>query len=121
MPRVIEKRQVGTDEIEQKIKAMYTKGMSQRDIEDNLREIYGAEVHQTLISRITDKILPEVNEWQNRPLETVYPIIYFDGIVLFLNHTHWETGRSPGACIVLTESFSIRTEIPQIDLFGRVS
>jgi putative transposase len=55
--------------------------MSQRDIEDNLREIYGCEIPQTLISKITDKILPEVNEWQNRPLEGIYPIIYFDGIV----------------------------------------
>lgn len=80
-PKVLEKRQVRTNEIEQKIMAMYSKGMSQRDIEDNLREIYGAEIPQTLISKITDKILPEVNEWQNRPLETVYPIIYFDGIV----------------------------------------
>lgn len=81
VPKVIEKRQTRTDEIEQKIMAMYAKGMSQRDIEDSLREIYGAEVSQTLISKITDKILPEVNEWQNRPLESIYPIIYFDGIV----------------------------------------
>jgi len=80
-PKVLAKRQVRTDEIEQKILAMYSKGMSQRDIEDNLREIYGCDVPQTLISKITDKIMPEVNEWQNRPLENVYPIIYFDGIV----------------------------------------
>ena len=80
-PKVLEKRQTRTDEIEQKILAMYAKGMSQRDIEDNLREIYGADIPQTLISKITDKILPEVNEWQNRPLESVYPVIYFDGIV----------------------------------------
>ena len=80
-PKVLAKRQVRTDEIEQKIVAMYAKGMSQRDIEDNLREIYGADVPQTLISKITDRILPEVNEWQNRPLEGIYPIIYFDGIV----------------------------------------
>ena len=80
-PKIVEKRQVRTDEIEQKILAMYAKGMSQRDIEDNLREIYGAEIPQSLISKITDKILPEVNEWQNRPLESIYPIIYFDGIV----------------------------------------
>jgi putative transposase len=57
------------------------KGMSQRDIEVTLYEIYGADIPQTLISKITDKILPEVNEWQNRLLETVYPVIYFDGIV----------------------------------------
>ena len=80
-PKVVVKRQTRTDEIEQKIMAMYAKGMSQRDIEDNLREIYGAEASQSLISKITDKILPEVNEWQNRPLDSVYPIVYFDGIV----------------------------------------
>ena len=80
-PKVLEKRQTRTDEIEQKILAMYSKGMSQRDIEDNLREIYGAEIPQTLISKITDKILPEINEWQNRPLDEIYPIICFDGIV----------------------------------------
>jgi putative transposase len=80
-PKVLEKHQTRTDEIEQKILSMYAKGMSQRDIEDSLREIYGAEIPQSLISKITDKILPEVNEWQNRPLESIYPIIYFDGIV----------------------------------------
>lgn len=80
-PKVIEKRQTRTDKIEQKILAMYAKGMSQRDIEDTIREIYGSEISQGLISRITDKILPEVNEWQNRPLEKIYPVVFFDGIV----------------------------------------
>ena len=80
-PKIIEKRQNRTDEIEQKIMAMYAKGMSQRDIEDTLREIYGSEISQGLISRITDKILPEVNEWQNRPLDKIYPVVFFDGIV----------------------------------------
>jgi len=80
-PKVLEKWQTRTNEIEQKIMAMYAKGMSQRDIEDSLREIYGAEIPQTMISKITDKILPEVNEWLNRPLESIYPIIYFDGIM----------------------------------------
>jgi putative transposase len=80
-PKVLGKNQTRTDEIERKIIAMYSKGMSQRDIEDNLREIYGADVSQGLISKITDRVLPEVNDWQNRPLESVYPIIYFDGII----------------------------------------
>ncbi len=80
-PKIIEKRQTRTDEIEQKILAMYAKGMSQRDIEDTLCEIYGSEISQGLISRITDKILPEVNEWQNRPLDSIYPVVFFDGIV----------------------------------------
>jgi putative transposase len=47
----------------------------------DLKKIYGADVSPTLVSRITDKILPEVNEWQNRPLEAVYQIVYFDGII----------------------------------------
>lgn len=80
-PKVIEKRQTRTDEIEQKIMAMYSKGMSQRDIEDTLREIYGSDISQGMISKITDRILPEVNEWQNRPLDKIYPVIFFDGIV----------------------------------------
>lgn len=67
---------------------MYAKGMSQRDIEDTLREIYGSEISQGIISRITDKILPEVNEWQNRPLEHIYPVVFFDGIVFNSRKDH---------------------------------
>lgn len=80
-PKVIEKRQTHTDEIEQKIMAMYAKGMSRCDIEDTLKEIYGADISHGLVSRITDKILPEVNDWQNRPLDKIYPVVFFDGIV----------------------------------------
>ena len=80
-PKVIEKRQTRTDEIEQKIMAMYSKRILQRDIEDTLREIYGSDISQSMISKITDRILPEVNDWQNRPLDKIYLIIFFDGIV----------------------------------------
>jgi len=59
---------------------MYAKGMSVRDIEDQLRDIYGAEVSPALISNITDKILPQVTEWQNRPLDDLYPVVFFDGV-----------------------------------------
>lgn len=61
--------------------AMYANGMSQRDTEDTLREIYGLEISQEMFSRITDKVLPEVNEWQNRSFDKIYPVIFFDGIV----------------------------------------
>jgi len=80
-PQIIEKRQNRSEEIEDKIISMYAKGMTQRDIEDNIKEIYGADVSQSLVSRITDRILPEVNEWQNRPLDAIYAVIYFDGII----------------------------------------
>lgn len=80
-PQVIEKRQTRSDDLENRILAMYAKGMSNRDIEDHLRDIYGVDASASLISRITDKILPAVAEWQSRPLETVYPIVFLDGIV----------------------------------------
>ena len=80
-PQVLEKRQTRSDDLEHRILAMYAKGMSNRDIEDHLRDIYGVEASASLISRITDKILPAVAEWQSRPLEAVYPIVFLDGIV----------------------------------------
>lgn len=80
-PQIIEKRQTRTDDIETRVLAMYAKGMSTRDIEDHLRDIYGVEASASLISRITDKIMPAVAEWQSRPLEAVYPIVFLDGIV----------------------------------------
>jgi putative transposase len=80
-PQVVEKRQTRTEDIENRILAMYAKGMSTRDIEEHLRDIYGIEASSSLISRITDKVMPLVTEWQNRPLEAVYPIVFLDGIV----------------------------------------
>jgi len=79
-PKAISKRQTRTDEVEKRVLAMYAKGMSTRDIEDHLRDIYGIDASASLISRITDKIMPEVAEWQSRPLAEVYPVVFFDGI-----------------------------------------
>jgi transposase-like protein len=59
---------------------MYAKGMSTRDIEDHMRDIYGVDVSPTMVSKVTDKILPLVAEWQSRVLDKVYPIVYLDAI-----------------------------------------
>ena len=80
-PKLIGKYQNKTDNLETKIIAMYAKGMSTRDIEDHLRDIYGIDASPALISRITDKVLPAVQEWQSRPLDQIYPIVFLDGIV----------------------------------------
>ena len=80
-PQAIEKRQTRTDDIEARVMAMYAKGMTTRDIEDHLRDIYGVEASASLISRITDKLMPAVTEWQSRPLDAIYPIVFLDGIV----------------------------------------
>jgi putative transposase len=79
-PKAIAKRQTRTDDIENRVMAMYAKGMSTRDIEDHLRDIYGVDASPALISSITDKILPQVTEWQSRPLDELYPVVFFDGV-----------------------------------------
>lgn len=80
-PQVVEKRQTKSEDLENRIIAMYAKGMSNRDIEDHLRDIYGVQASASLISRITDKIMPGVQEWQARPLDSIYPVVFLDGIV----------------------------------------
>ena len=80
-PQLIGKYQTKSNNLEQQIIAMYQKGMSTRDIEDHLRDIYGIDASPALISRITDKIMPQLVEWQSRPLESIYPVVFFDGIV----------------------------------------
>jgi len=67
--------------IDDKIISMYAKGMSTRDINDQIKEIYGIDVSADMVSRITDKVIPLAKEWQNRPLQEVYPLLFLDGIV----------------------------------------
>ena len=80
-PQVIKKHQntIGQD-LEAKIISMYAKGMTTSDIESYIEEIYGYQVSDSSITRITDKILPLVKEWQTRPLEAIYPIVFMDAI-----------------------------------------
>ena len=80
-PQVIKKHQntIGQD-LEAKIISMYAKGMTTSDIESHIEEIYGYQVSDSSITRITDKILPLVKEWQTRPLEAIYPIVFMDAI-----------------------------------------
>ena len=79
-PQIIPKYQREITGIEGQIIALYAKGMSNRDIEDHLRGLYGIDVSPTMISKITDKILPEIREWQTRQLEETYPIVFMDAI-----------------------------------------
>ena len=80
-PQLLKKHQTTlTGDIEEKILSMYAKGMSTADIESHIRDIYGLDVSDTTISRITDKILPVVREWQQRPLESVYAVVFMDGM-----------------------------------------
>ena len=81
-PQIIKKGQRRFTGFDDKILSMYAHGMTTRDIQAHLEDIYGVEVSADLVSSVTNGILDEVKEWQNRPLEAVYPIVYFDAIRL---------------------------------------
>ena len=80
-PQLVKKNQTTlSGDIEEKILSMYTKGMTTADIEAHIRDIYGLSVSDSTISRVTDKILPIVREWQQRPLESLYAVVFMDAI-----------------------------------------
>ena len=81
-PAIVPKRTTRINGLDQKILTLYAKGMSLSDIQQQLYELYEVEVSESLISRVTDEVLDEVKAWQNRPLESVYPIVFFDCIVV---------------------------------------
>jgi transposase-like protein len=89
-PRLIPKHQRRIPGFDEKILALYAKGMTTRDIQDVLRELYGVEVSPTLISEITADLDQQVTAWRTRPLDPVWPIVYFDGIVV---HVRGGNGR----------------------------
>jgi putative transposase len=79
-PQIVKKRQKDISDIDQKIISMYAKGMTTRQISDTLMDIYGFEASEGFISDVTDKILPQIEEWQNRPLSEIYPVLFIDAI-----------------------------------------
>ena len=81
-PQLVKKREVLLDGSEDLILSLYTKGMSVRDIQHHLDDLYGYELSAQTISNITEKVIEKANEWQSRPLEPIYPIIFMDATVL---------------------------------------
>jgi putative transposase len=79
-PKIVPKYSRDVSGIEEKVIALYARGMSTRDINEQIKELYGVEVSAELVSKITDRIVPEIKEWQNRPLEKVYPFVFMDAI-----------------------------------------
>ena len=80
-PKILPKNHTSiSQDMESKIISMYAKGMSVSDIEKHIRDIYGLEISDTTVSRITDKVLPAAKEWQQRPLESIYAVVFLDAI-----------------------------------------
>lgn len=85
-PQILEKRQTRLDGFDDKILSMYARGMTTREIQGHLQDMYGVEVSPTLISEVTDAVLEEVRAWQNRPLEAMYPVVYLDALYVKMRH-----------------------------------
>ena len=79
-PKIIPKYKRDVSGIEEKVISLYARGMSTRDIHDQIKDLYGIDVSAEMVSKITEKIVPEIKEWQSRPLERIYPFVFMDAI-----------------------------------------
>lgn len=87
-PQIVPKRQKDVSEIERKVLAMYARGMSQRDISSTIEDIYGFNISHEMISDITDAVLPELEEWRNRPLKKCYAFVFVDCLYVTLRNDY---------------------------------
>ncbi len=87
-PQIIGKYNRSADGMEEKILALYSCGMSQRDISEQIKNLYDVDISDGLVSKIVEKIVPEINAWQNRPLDSVYPFVFMDAIHYKVKENH---------------------------------
>ena len=85
-PKIVPKHQRRFEGFDDKILSMYARGMTTRDIQEHLHDMYGVEISPSLISEVTDAVLEEVQQWQSRPLEPLYPIVYLDALFVKMRH-----------------------------------
>lgn len=113
-PQVVKKRQKDISDIDQKIISMYAKGMTTRQISNTLYDIYGFEASEGFISDVTDKIIPQIENWQNRPLSEIYPVLYIDAI----HYSVRDNGviRKLAAYVVLGINLDGRKEVLTIEI-----
>lgn len=87
-PQIIAKYNRSADGMEEKILALYAAGMSIRDISEQIKNLYDVEISPELVSKISEKVMPQVAEWQNRPLEAIYPFVFMDAIYYKIRENH---------------------------------
>jgi putative transposase len=87
-PKLVPKRQRRLEGFNEAICGLVSRGMTTRDVQAQIRDLYGVEISAELVSRITDEVLPELRAWQNRPLEGIYPILYLDAVVVKVRSDH---------------------------------
>ena len=113
-PQIVPKRKKDISSIDRKIISMYARGLSTRQISDTIEEIYGFEVSDSFISDVTDKILPQIHEWQTRPLDEIYPVVFIDA-------THYSvrengTVKKMAAYVILAINLDGRKEVLNIEI-----
>lgn len=87
-PQIVKKRQTRLAGLDTKVLALYARGMTVRDIQGQLEEMYGVEISPSLISNVTEAVMDDVHAWQTRPLDEVYPIVWFDALQVKVRHEH---------------------------------
>lgn len=102
-PKLIPKHERRFNGFDGKILSMYARGMTTRDIQAHLEEIYGVEVSPTLISQVTDSVVEEVTAWQNRPLEPIYLMVYLDALIVKMRHEGRVENRAVFVAIGVTQ------------------
>jgi transposase-like protein len=113
-PHIVKKRQKDISQIEEKIISMYAKGLSTRQISDQIDEIYGFEISEGMVSDITDRLLPQIHDWQQRPLDEVYPIVFIDAVHFSVRDNH--IVKKLAAYIVLGISADGKKEVLSIQI-----
>jgi len=102
-PELVRKHQRRWNGLDEKIIALYARGMTVRDIQAQLEELYGVEVSPGLISQVTDAVLDEVRTWQSRPLESMYPVVYLDALMVKMRHEGRVENRAVYVAIGINE------------------
>ena len=113
-PQVVPKYKKNISEIEGKIIAMYARGMSVTQVSEQIKDIYGFEVSEGMVTAITNKLLPEIEAWQKRPLSSVYPIVYIDAIVFNMRENN--VIRKAAAYVILGINEEGRKEVLSITI-----
>lgn len=101
-PKIISKYSRNVDGMEDKILALYACGMSQRDISEQIKNLYDVEISPELVSKISEKIMPEVNDWQSRALEPVYPFVFMDAIHYKVKENHQYVNKAAYVVLGIT-------------------
>ena len=113
-PKVVKKRQKDISGIEQKIISLYAKGMTTRQISETIEDIYGFEVSDGMVSDITDRLVPQIEDWQKRPLDEVYPIVFIDAVHFSVRNNGQI--QKLAAYVILAVSLTGRKEVLSIHI-----